>query len=167
MSSDGALQPMEITTTRTTSTTQPLTGVPLDACAVTLPYPEFSYVFQSRAPVSAEQIDWCLRAALDAANIGPVQFLFDHNHVNIGNVRRTSLMHLCTVWSDTERLGPYRGERMMEYLLAKGLDLQAPLPNGQYVEEQLELNGVAAPLAFLRRFLPVPEAEGICENGDK
>lgn len=127
-------------------------GVPLTLCASVMPYAEFKFVFESRASVSAENIQWALEAALDSCNIGPVQFLFDANHVNISNVRRTSLMHLCTVWSDTQRLGEDRGTDMMEYLLGKGLDLHSPLPDGAYVHELLELNGVTKPIAFFQRF---------------
>jgi hypothetical protein len=133
-----------------------LDGVPLSMCAVVMPYPEFKFVFDSREPVSQENIEAALYSALDACNLGAVQFLFDYNHVSIADVRRTSLMHLCTMWSDTQRLGQYRGVRMMEYLLGKGLDLRSPLPNGQFVLEQLELNGVQEPIIFIQRFLNQP-----------
>jgi hypothetical protein len=124
-------------------------GFPLVLLAQIASEAEFGAVWQHRSPMNtyAEQVEWCLYSAIESANLGVVRFLFENGHATISTVRRTSLCHLTLMLS--QRPG---GKAMLDFLLAKGLDLESPISQEHPVTllEQAEAEGLQSHCSFLR-----------------
>lgn len=130
-------------------------GIDLDNCTVSTTYEEFAALWQYRQPVRPERVGWVLSSALDACNLDVLRFLFDANIVGSGDVRRNSLYHLISVWSSPRYADNTRGERMLAYLLERGLDIESPLDEtgATALLDVVRANDVPHQIAFLERAL--------------
>lgn len=130
-------------------------GIDIDNCTLSASYEEFAALWAYRQPVRPECVRWVLGSALDHCNLDVLRFLFDSNIVSIGDVRRDSLYHLICEWSSPRYAEQQRGERMLSYLLERGLDIESPLGEGGSTTllDVVRANDVPHQIAFLERAL--------------
>lgn len=130
-------------------------GIDIDVCVVRTSYEEFAALWAYRQPMRPEYVGWVLTSTLDHCNLDVLRFLFDANIVRIGDVRRNSLYHLISQWSSSRYAEQNRGERMISYLLERGLDIESPLEEGSSTTllDVVRANNVPHQIAFLERAL--------------